>query len=124
TEINPERRIRTTTRVGASPVNEDGTVLAARAVSQVASLQVSALDPGGLPGFEDGLSSGWELLQIIWGSVVVSSGFIAGLAPLLALVFGFIWWQRRRRHAAREAAIPPVPARNADGSDERTPEEE
>ncbi len=118
-EISPERRFRTQTRVASSPVNEEGTVLEARAVSQVASLQVVAVDPGGLPGFDDGLSSGTELLQIIWGTVVLSAGFLVGLAPLLLVVGVVIWWLRRRRiqeQLAAEAAVPPLP--EADAADD------
>lgn len=121
-EITPERRFRTQTRVAASPVNEEGTVLEARAVSQVASLQIVAVDPGGLPGFDDGLSSGTELVQIIWGTIVLSAGFLVGLAPLLLVMGAVIWWLRRRRiqqQLAAETAVPPLPQTDA-GDDDPT----
>lgn len=107
-EISPERRTRTQTRITANPVDQNGDPVAGRTLSNTSSIFIDVVDPGGLPGFEDGLSNGWELLQIFWSGTRVATGFVIGLAPLFAVAAG-LWFWRRRNHqqALAAAAIPP-----------------
>jgi hypothetical protein len=111
-EITPERRTRTQTRITATAVDQDGNLVAGRTVSNTTSLIIEVVDPGGLPGFSDGLGNGWELLQITWSAVNVMLGFLIGLTPILALVLGFLLWRRRKGQATpaeTPVSIPPVP---------------
>ena len=115
-EVTPERRTRTQTRITATAVDQDGNPVAGRTISNTSSLIINVVDPGGLPGFSDGLDSGWELLQITWSAGNVLVGFIIGLAPILALIAGFLFWRRQKRrdngaHAegSDPASVPPPP---------------
>jgi hypothetical protein len=116
-EITPERRTRTQTRITATAVDQDGNPVAGRTVSNTSSLIIDVVDPGGLPGFSDGLDNGWELLQITWSAVNVMVGFLIGLTPILALVLGFLFWRRRKTRsddahavsATAESVPPPAP---------------
>lgn len=115
-EVTPERRTRTQTRITATAVDQDGNPVAGRTISNTSSLIIDVVDPGGLPGFSDGLDSGWELLQITWSAGNVLVGFIIGLAPILALIAGFLFWRRQKRrdngaHAAGSdpTSVPPPP---------------
>ncbi len=115
-EVTPERRTRTQTRITATAVDQDGNPVAGRTISNTSSLIIDVVDPGGLPGFSDGLDSGWELLQITWSAGNVLVGFIIGLAPILVLIAGFLFWRRQKRrdsgaHAAGSdpTSVPPPP---------------
>jgi hypothetical protein len=115
-EVMPERRTRTQTRITATAVDQDGNPVAGRTISNTSSLIIDVVDPGGLPGFSDGLDSGWELLQITWSAGNVLVGFIIGLAPILVLIAGFLFWRRQKRrdsgaHAAGSdpTSVPPPP---------------
>ena len=114
-EVSPERRTRTQTRITATAVDADGEPVAGRTISNTTSLIIDVVDPGGLPGFGDGLDSGWELLQITWSAANVAMGFVIGLAPILVIIFGFLFWRRRNRdggaHAlgTNDATVPPPP---------------
>ncbi len=114
-EVSPERRTRTQTRITATAVDADGNPVAGRTVSNTSSLIIDVVDPGGLPGFSDGLGSGWELLQITWSAANVAAGFVIGLAPILLIIFGVLFWRRRNRdggaHAlgSSDATVPPPP---------------
>ncbi len=116
-EITPERRTRTQTRITATAVDQDGNPVAGRTVSNTSSLIIEVVDPGGLPGFSDGLDNGWELLQITWSAVNVMLGFLIGLTPILALVLGFLFWRRRKSRSEGAYAVgttgesgpPPAP---------------
>lgn len=118
-EITPERRTRTQTRITATAIDQDGNPVAGRTVSNTSSLIIEVVDPGGLPGFSDGLDNGWELLQIAWSAVNVMLGFLIGLTPILAIVLGFLFWRRRKNrsdgaHAVGttgESVPPPAPTR-------------
>ena len=115
-EVTPERRTRTQTRITATAVDQDGNPVAGRTISNTSSLIIDVVDPGGLPGFSDGLDSGWELLQITWSAGNVLVGFIVGLAPILILIAGFLFWRRRSRRnddpvigGDATSSVPPPP---------------
>lgn len=112
-EVAPVRSIRTLTNIKATPLDQDGEPMVGRTVSTQSTIHLSVVDPGGLPGFGDGLSSGWELALIAWSGLRLVAGFLAGIAPILALVAGAWWWRRRSRRLLLPIP-PPVPV----GSDE------
>lgn len=94
-----ERNLRTQTRVSALPINSEGSVIEARPATASASLFVDARDPGGLPGFGDGLSGSVELLRGLVELLI----FLAGAVLPFIWVVPLFWWLRRRR-AAQKAA--------------------
>ncbi|MBT8214400.1 MAG: DUF4349 domain-containing protein, partial [Acidimicrobiia bacterium] len=55
-EFVAERDLRTRTRVTATPLDADGVALRGGTVSTVEQFFVNSVDPGGLPGFSDGLA--------------------------------------------------------------------
>ncbi len=81
TQIVADRDLRTQTRVTAVPVNQDGEVLVGRSVASTTTIFLNAVDPGGVPSFNDGLTA--------------SVGFLADLGRVLILGLGvalpFIW---------------------------------
>lgn len=95
-EVEIERDLRTQTKVTAVPVNADGDEVDVRQVAQTASLFVNAIDPGGLPGFADGLAAGWDLLQNIVGVAILSLGAILPFVWLIPLLWLALRWRRRR----------------------------
>ena len=95
-EVAPERSFRSQTRVTAAPVNADGEVLENRRVSTTSSTFVEAVDPGGLPGFADGLETSVDALRTIGGVAVVVAGVVVPFLWLAVLAGAFIWWRRRR----------------------------
>ena len=111
-EVAPQRTVRTLTNIKATPLDQDGEAMIGRTVSTQSTIHLSVVDPGGLPGFSDGLSSGWELALIAWSGTRLVAGFLSGIAPILAVVAGAWWWRRRR--TATVSTPPPVPV----GSDE------
>lgn len=95
-EIAPERSLRSQTRVTASPVNADGEVLESRRVSTTSTMLVEAVDPGGLPGFGDGVETSLDALKTIGGVAVVVAGVVVPFLWVVALAGLFMWWRRRR----------------------------
>ena len=95
-ELDVERNLRTQTRVSAEPVDQDGNRVEGRDVASTVSMVIEAEDPGGLPGFQDGLDASKEVFLFIGGLFVLA----AGLLPLLLLgvlaLFGLRWLDRRR----------------------------
>lgn len=114
-EDSPNRRTRTQTNIKATPLDKDGNPVTGRTISNQSTIFIDVVDPGGLPGFGDGLSSGWELLQIIWAGVTVTTGFVTGLWPIILIAAAAWWWRRRRKIAA--VTPPPVPPSEV-GTDE------
>ena len=105
-QITADRSWRTQTNVTALPVDDDGTVREGRSVANVASMSISAVDPGGVPGFGEGLERSFELLILLAQLAVY---LLAALLPFFWIPLG-IWWLLRRRAS-----------RDADGSEESEP---
>ncbi len=108
-EITPERTLRTQTRVTAAPVNADGETLDARRVSSTNSVFVEAIDPGGLPGFGDGLSTSVEFVQQLGGVAVLLAGIVIPLLWLPLLAWLVIRWRRNRRPDHDDSSDGPRP---------------
>ncbi len=95
-ELEPERSLRTQTRVAAAPVDADGTALDDRRVATTATMFLEAIDPPGLPGFSDGLTASFEFLQTIGGfAVLVAGAVIPFVWVLILLALGFRWRRGR-----------------------------
>ena len=103
-----ERDLRTQTRVSATAANADGEPIPSRTVARTKSMTIDTVDPGGLPGFGDGLSASWTVLTGIWGLIVVIAGSLVPFLWLVALVWLAVAW--RRRHPPREPAAAPIPS--------------
>ncbi len=110
------------------PLDVEGNVIPAREVSNTQSITVFAEDPGGLPGFMDGLAASWNFLETVWGLLVLLAG---SLLPFIWVIPLAWWlWQRRRRTAeprqepaqagepAPAAVGASVPEPGADGGEE------
>jgi uncharacterized coiled-coil protein SlyX len=110
-EIIVERYQRTQTRVSAIPVDQDGDRAEGREVASTVSMSIEALDPGGLPGFRDGLRASWDALLAIGGLLILLAGAILPFIWLIPLLWlGWRWRQRRvvaYKSEASEAAVPP-----------------
>ncbi|MEX1004084.1 MAG: DUF4349 domain-containing protein [Acidimicrobiia bacterium] len=106
--ITADRSWRTQTNVTALPVDEDGTPREGRSVANTATITISAVDPGGVPGFAEGLERSFELLVLFLQFVVY---LVAAAIPFFWIPLG-IWWLLRRRKAADEpsARAEPEPA--------------
>lgn len=92
-----ERNLRTQARVTAIPVNPEGQQLESRAVADSTTILIDAVDPGGLPGFRDGLTAGWDLLKNIGGLFVLVFGAVLPFIWLIAAAWLYLIWLRRRR---------------------------
>lgn len=100
--ITADRSWRTQTNVTALPVDEDGNVRQGRSVANTATMSISAVDPGGVPGFSDGLNQSLELLVTL-GQVIVY--LAAALIPFIWVPLGIWWWLRRRGRTQEEEPI-------------------
>jgi hypothetical protein len=101
-ETTAERTLRTQSRVRAIPLDLEGREIPNREVANTQSMTVFADEPEGLPGFQDGVRTGIDIIQNIWGVIVLFAGF---LLPFI-WVFPLLWWlwtRRRARKAARAA---------------------
>lgn len=96
-ELVLERDLRTQTRISAVPVNEDGTRLEGRSISRIQGARLSAVDPGGLPGFGDGLATSWSALRDLGGVLVLAAGSILPFLWLPILAWLYVAWRRKRR---------------------------
>jgi len=102
-EIFVARDLRTRTRVEATPVNDVGEPVTARTVAETTTFFVFAADPGGLPGFSDGLGASWNLLTTIWGLGVVGAGSIIPFLWLILVAWLVVRWRRRRHDPSADA---------------------
>jgi hypothetical protein len=93
-EITPERDLRTRTTVTARAIDEEGTEIGARPVSQTVTVFVDTVDPGGIPTFTEGLQASWELLVRFGQTVVLVLG---ALIPFIWIppIAWFVWRMRR-----------------------------
>jgi len=104
-ELKLERALRTQTKVTAEPVDQDGNRVEGREVASTVVMTLNAEDPGGLPGFQDGLDASWAALKWIGGLFVLAAGLLPLLIPLALLVWLWIWWSRRQ--SAKAQPTPP-----------------
>ncbi len=123
-EITVERNQRTQTKVSAEPVDQDGNRVEGREVASTVSMSIESIDPGGLPGFQDGLNASWEALLWVGGVIIVAAGVILPLIiPLALLVALWLWWSRRQ--AGKDTPAVPWAGEEpaAAPADEEEPEE-
>jgi hypothetical protein len=99
--ITADRSWRTQTNVTALPVDEDGTVREGRSVANTATISISAVDPGGVPGFAEGLERSFELLVLLVQLLVY---LVAAFLPFFWIPLG-IWWLLRRRATRVEPTV-------------------
>ncbi|MDJ0925777.1 MAG: DUF4349 domain-containing protein [Acidimicrobiia bacterium] len=101
-EMTVERNQRTQTRVSAEPVNEEGNRVEGREVASTVSMGIDAVDPGGLPGFTDGLEASWDAVLTIGGLIVLFAGALLPFIWVIPLLW--LLWRWRKRHVAAQAA--------------------
>jgi hypothetical protein len=92
-QITADRSWRTQTTVTALPIDDEGRTRDGRSVSSVATMSITAVDPGGVPGFGEGLERSFELLILLAQLAVY---LVAALLPFFWIPLG-IWWLLRRR---------------------------
>ncbi len=97
TAVTLTRSLRTQTRITATPVNEDGQRVEAREVVNSSSIFLNAQDPGGLPGFEDGVDRSSNLLKDLGGLVVLAAGLFLPFIWVIGLFFLYRAWRKRER---------------------------
>jgi hypothetical protein len=117
--ITADRSWRTQTNVTALPVDEDGTPREGRSVANTATISINAVDPGGVPGFAEGLERSFELLVLFFQFVVY---LVAAAIPFFWIPLG-IWWLLRRGKTREESAAnvesePAIPETAAVGADD------
>lgn len=113
---------RTQTRVSAEPVDQDGNRVEGREIASTVSMTITAIDPGDLPGFQDGLEASWNALLWIGGVIVLLTGAIVPfIIPLLLL--GGLWMWLSRRRPPREEPAPSTPPWTGDTAAPEEPEE-
>ncbi len=120
TTLDVERTLRSQTRVTATPLNEDGTLLEGRSVANTSTATLVAEDPGGIPGFGEGLSESWKVLVNIIKLIILAIGAIIPFIWAIPLVWLLWRWRRDRLEKRTEArrqgrerarqAMPPPPA--------------
>lgn len=108
-EVVAERRLRTQTKVTAVALDEDGTEID-RPVVNTASIVIDAVNPVGIPTFEEGLTSSWRMLIDLgrWALLVLGTLIPFAWIPVLG------WWLlRRRRHPENTTPEPEKESVNA-----------
>jgi hypothetical protein len=90
--VTADRSRRTQTNVTALPVDEEGNVREGRSVANTATISITAVDPGGVPGFGEGLERSLDALVTL-GQLIVY--LIAALIPFFWVPLGIWWWLRR-----------------------------
>ena len=98
-EAKAERTIRTQSRLRAIPLDADGRPIEAREVSNVQSITVTAQDPGGVPGFGEGVSASLGFLRSVVELVVLVAGVLLPFIWLLPI--GWWLWRRRSQQSTR-----------------------
>lgn len=109
TALQIERTLRSQTRVTATPVNEDGSIIEGRTAANTSTMTLVAEDPGGIPGFSDGLERSWELLINVVKVLILAAGLALPFLWVIGLGWLYMRWRRRRldeKRAALEAARP------------------
>ena len=105
-ELLPERDLRTRTTITAVPVDEDGAELAGRPASTTVTTFIGAADPGGIPGFVEGLEASWELLVNFGRILLLAAGALVPFIwiPVVAW-FGWRAWRRKPGDLPGEAQL-------------------
>jgi hypothetical protein len=103
-ELLPERDLRSRTTVTATPVDEDGEELPGTASTTVGFF-IDTVDPGGIPGFGDGLDASWDLLVALGRLALLVAGAVLPFlwVPIVVWI-GFRLW--RSRNGIRPADDP------------------
>lgn len=109
TPLTLERTLRSQTRVSATPVTADGMTIEGRTASNVSTIALIASDPGGIPGFSEGLERSWEVLVNFFKVLILAAGLALPFIWVLILGWFYMRW-RNRRLAAKKAAITAMPA--------------
>ncbi len=95
-EVTPERTLRTRTTITAEPVSEDGSPLSARTESRTVGTVITAVDPGGIPSFTEGIAASWDLLvRVAQGAVLLLGLLIPFVWLPVAGWFLWRWWTSR-----------------------------
>ena len=79
------------------PLDEAGQPLEGRGVADTAIATIVAVDPGGLPGFGDGLEASWELLSLLGGLIVLGLGAAVPFLWIIPVIWLVARWLDRRR---------------------------
>ncbi|HEX9854662.1 MAG TPA: DUF4349 domain-containing protein [Acidimicrobiia bacterium] len=120
-QVTVERTMRSQTRVSATPLDEDGQPLEGRDVANTQSITVDAVDPGGLPGFGEGISAGWTVLASIVGLAIVIVAWVIPFVWVVPLAWLILRLARRGREgggtSGDDAVATPQPS---DGGDPAT----
>jgi hypothetical protein len=93
-EIAPERDLRARTTVTARAIDEEGTAIGARPVSQTVTVFVDTVDPGGIPTFAEGLEASWEILVRLGQTLILVLG--ASIPFFWVPLVGWLIWRMRR----------------------------
>jgi hypothetical protein len=104
-EVEVDQDVRTRTRVEATPINQDGEPIEGRTVAATTQNGIQAVEPGGLPGFSDGLAAAWDMLLWLGGVIVLFAGL---LLPFIwvPIVLWLIWrWRRTRKDGEPSTAV-------------------
>jgi hypothetical protein len=113
-EVAADRTVRTQTTVTAIPVDEEGTEITGRSVSNTASMLIEAADPGGVPTFSEGLEASFDLLRNVGAILVLAAGALVPFLPVLGGAWALWRWFARRskpgQGAAEVAAAPQAEA--------------
>jgi uncharacterized coiled-coil protein SlyX len=108
-ELTVDKNLRRTqTRVSAEPVNQEGNRIEGREVAGTTVMSITAVDPGGLPGFQDGLDASWNALQWIGGVIILFAGAILPFVIPVALLAAIgLWIARRSQRRDDDDTTPP-----------------
>jgi hypothetical protein len=101
TEVVPERTLRTQTTVTAQPVNEEGEPVPGRPAANTVTIFIETVDPGGIPGFSEGLETSWELLVRLGQVMILLAGAVIPFFWIPLILWLFL---RMRRNRSTEKA--------------------
>lgn len=87
-------------RVRAIPVSEDGERLGLGHRERSVSAALAVDPDDSLPGFGDSLAASGRLLALLGSVLIVVLGAVVPFLPIVAVLGGVAWWNRRRARAA------------------------
>lgn len=95
--FEPERSRQSVTRLGATPIGDDGATLSTGPIATTQQFFVSVDDPGGVPSFAEGLKGSWNALKTLGQIALVVLGALLPFIwlPLAAWLI-WRWWKSRR----------------------------